>query len=273
MITSTAGKIGAVLLALLAMLAIIGPIWINHPPDHQNLTARLLPPIWAGGQSQHWLGTDTLGRDVASRLLHGGRIALLIAVLVPFLSFPIGCGLGMIAGYRGGRADALISVLLTVRLALPTALVALTAAMLIGPGLVGTIILLGLLKWERFLVVARGQARHFRQLDFLAAAKLAGIPTWRILLRDLLPNLLPGQMVIASLVAAEAILLEATLSFLGLGLAPPTPSWGSMIADGRAHIFFQPWLILLPGLSLALLILALNLLSDGLAEHQPPMPG
>lgn len=266
-------RAGMILFALLAMAAILGPFGIEHAPDRQDLSARLLPPIWAGGTSDHWLGTDTLGRDVAARLLHGGRTALWIALAVPALSLPIGCVLGMVAGYCGGRTDAAISLILTVRLALPTALIALTAAMLIGPGLAGTILLLGLLKWERFLVVARGQARQLRPLDFLAAPRLAGIPVWRILARDLLPNLLPGQMIIASLVAAEAILLEATLSFLGLGVAPPTPSWGSMIADGRGHIFFQPWLILLPGLALALLILALNLLADGLAENQPALPG
>lgn len=263
--------IGAALLLAIVLLAVFAPLIAPHDPYAQALGKRMVPPIWnARGSWAHPLGTDNLGRDYLSRLLWGGRISLLIGVSVMLISGAIGATLGLLAGYFGGRADLLITFLITTRLALPVVLVALAVVAMVSGSLVVVILVLGLLKWDRFAVVMRSATQQVRGLDYVAAAQAAGASTPRIVLREVLPNVMPQLIVVATVEAASAILLEAALSFLGLGVQPPLPSWGLMISEAKAYMFFSFWMIALPGAALATLVLAINLVGDGLRDVLAP---
>jgi len=263
--------IGGAILGLVALAALLAPWLSPHDPYAQDVTQRLIPPAWYDkGSWEHLLGTDKLGRDYLSRLLHGARVSLLIGLAAALISGLIGTTLGVLAGYFGGRVDALVSYVVTTRLALPVVLVALAMASLVGGSLKVVIVLLGLLLWDRFAIVTRSATQQLRDAEFIAAAQALGAPTHWILLRELLPNLAGALTVVATLEMAHAILLESTLSFLGLGVQPPTPSWGLMVAEGKAYMFFQPWVIVIPGVVLALLVLGINLAGDGLRDLGAP---
>lgn len=263
--------VGAGLLAFIFLLAIAAP-WISpHDPYAQDLVNRTVPPVWdALGSWAHPLGTDPLGRDYLSRVLYGSRISLLIGFSVAGISGLIGCTMGMLAGYFGGKTDMLVTFLVTTRLSMPVILVALATVAMVGGSLWIVILVLGLLKWDRFAVVMRSATQQVRSLDYVAAAQSAGASTWRILFGEILPNVMPQLIVVATLEAASAILLEAALSFLGLGVQPPLPSWGLMIAEAKSYMFFSFWLIAIPGGALAVLILAINLAGDGLHDFLAP---
>lgn len=263
--------LGVVILGLIALAALFAPWLAPHDPYAQDVTRRLIPPIWHDkGSWEHLLGTDKLGRDYLSRLLFGARVSLIIGLVTAVIAGVIGTTLGVLAGYYGGRVDAVISYLITTRLAMPVVLVALAMASLVGGSLQVVILLLGLLLWDRFAIVTRSATQQLRDAEFIAAAKALGASTPYILLRELLPNLMSALTVVATLEMAHAILLESTLSFLGLGVQPPTPSWGLMVAEGKAYMFFQPWVILIPGVVLALLVLAINLVGDGIRDLTAP---
>lgn len=264
----TAG--GAVLLIIL-LLAIFAP-WISpHDPYAQDLANRVVPPVWYDkGSWLHPFGTDQLGRDYLSRIFYGARISLLIGFSVALISGIIGTTMGMSAGYFGGKLDMAVSFMVTTRLSMPVILVALTAVAIVGGSLWVVIVVLGLLKWDRFAVVMRSATQQVRSLEYVAAAQSAGASTWRIIVSEVLPNVVPHLIVIATLEAANAILLEAALSFLGLGVQPPLPSWGLMIAEAKSYMFFSFWLIAIPGTALALLIFAINLAGDGLHQFLTP---
>lgn len=263
--------IGAGLLLVILLLAVFAP-WISlHDPYTQDLIHRTVPPAWyAKGSGLHLLGTDPLGRDYLARVLYGARISLLIGISVAVISGLIGTTMGMLAGYFGGKTDMLVTFLVTTRLSMPVILVALATVAMIGGSLWVVILVLGLLKWDRFAVVMRSATQQVRALDYVAAAQAAGASTRRILLGEVLPNVLPQLIVVATLEAASAILLEAALSFLGLGVQPPLPSWGLMISEAKAYMFFSFWLIAIPGAALALLIFAINLAGDGLHDLLAP---
>jgi peptide/nickel transport system permease protein len=262
---------GAILLTLIIALALLAPLISPHDPYAQDLSKRLIPPIWeARGQWLHPLGTDNLGRDYLSRVLWGGQISLLIGISVMVISGLIGASLGLVAGYFGGRIDLAITFIITTRLALPVVLVALAVVAMVSGSLLVVILVLGLLKWDRFAVVMRSATQQVRSLDYVAAAQAAGASTPRIILREVLPNVAPQLIVVATVEAASAILLEAALSFLGLGVQPPLPSWGLMISEAKAYMFFSFWLIAIPGTALALLVLAINLVGDGLRDVFAP---
>ncbi len=263
--------IGGVILLVIVVLAVFAPLFAPYDPYVQDLANRTVPPFWYGqGGWLHPLGTDQLGRDYLSRLIYGGRISLLIGLSVAVISGLIGTTMGMLAGYFGGKTDMAVSFLVTTRLSMPVILVALATVALVGGSLWVVIAVLGLLKWDRFAVVMRSATQQVRSLEYVAAAQAAGASTTRIVLTEVLPNVLPHLIVIATLEAASAILLEASLSFLGLGVQPPLPSWGLMISEAKAYMFFSFWLIAIPGTALALLIFAINLAGDGL--HQVFMP-
>jgi peptide/nickel transport system permease protein len=263
--------LGAVLLGLIVVAALFAPLLAPHDPYAQDVVQRLIPPVWhEKGSWMHVLGTDKLGRDYLSRLLYGARISLTIGLAAATISSLIGTTLGVLAGYFGGRVDAVISYIITTRLALPVVLVALAMASLVGGSLKVVIVLLGLLLWDRFAVVTRSVTQQLRDAEFIAAAKALGASTAYILLREILPNIMSALTVVITLEMAHAILLEATLSFLGLGVQPPLPSWGLMVAEGKAYMFFQPWVIMIPGIALALLVLAINLLGDGIRDMNAP---
>ncbi|KQP39643.1 peptide ABC transporter permease [Methylobacterium sp. Leaf106] len=263
--------IGAMILGGIVLAALAAPLIAPHDPYAQDVSRRLIPPIWnAKGTWDHILGTDKLGRDYLSRLIYGSQISLLIGIAAACISGLIGTVLGICAGYFGGKVDAVVSYVVTTRLAMPVVLVALAMASLVGGSLKVVVLVLGLLLWDRFAVVTRAATRQIRDQDFVAAARAAGFSNTRILFQEILPNIFNALIVVATLEMAHAILLEAALSFLGLGVQPPLPSWGLMIAEGKPYMFFQPWVITIPGVALLVLVLAINLLGDGLRDVTAP---
>ena len=259
--------LGAMIIGAAVLVAIFAPYLTPHDPFAQDLNQRLIPPVWMeGSQPTHLLGTDQIGRDYLSRLIYGTRISMLIGVLTVITSGVIGITLGIIGGFYGGRTDDVVMFLITCRLSIPLILVALTVVALVGSSLAVVILTLGLLLWDRFAVVARTTAMQVRNLDYIAAAQAAGASRLHILLREVLPNIANHLVVVATLEMALAILLEAALSFLGLGVPPPLPSWGLMIAEAKEYMFFSPWVIMTPGVALFVLVLGINLLGDGLRD-------
>jgi peptide/nickel transport system permease protein len=259
--------LGAVIIGAAVLVAIFAPYLTPHDPFAQDLNQRLIPPVWMeGSQPTHLLGTDQIGRDYLSRLIYGTRISMLIGVLTVITSGFIGITLGIIGGFYGGRTDDVVMFLITCRLSIPLILVALTVVALVGSSLAVVILTLGLLLWDRFAVVARTTAMQVRNLDYIGAAQAAGASHLHILLREVLPNIANHLVVVATLEMALAILLEAALSFLGLGVPPPLPSWGLMIAEAKEYMFFSPWVIMTPGVALFVLVLGINLLGDGLRD-------
>ena len=263
--------IGMTLVLVTLALALLAPLISPRDPYAQDLNKRLIPPVWyEKGTWEHILGTDPLGRDYLSRLIYGARISLLIGACVMVISGLIGTALGLAAGYFGGRVDLVISFIITARLAMPVVLVALAVVAVIGGSLPVVILTLGLLKWDRFAVVMRSATQQVRSLDYVTAAEAAGASRYRVIVGEILPNILPHLIVVATVEAGSAILIEAALSFLGLGVQPPLPSWGLMIAEAKTTMFFAFWLIALPGTALALLVLGINLAGDGLRDVLAP---
>ena len=263
--------IGVGLLCAIVALALLAPLIAPHDPYEQDLARRLIPPIWyEQGRWAHPLGTDNLGRDYLSRVIYGARISLLIGVAVMVISGLIGTTLGLLAGYFGGRVDSVVTFIITVRLAMPLVLVALAVVATIGGSLTVVVLVLGLLRWDRFAVVTRAATQQVRALEFIAAAECTGASSLRIILGEVLPNITPQLVVVATVEAAQSILFEAALSFLGLGVQPPLPSWGLMIAEAKLYMFFSFWLIAIPGTALALLVLAINMVGDGVRDVTAP---
>jgi peptide/nickel transport system permease protein len=259
--------LGLLIVGAIVLIALGAGLLAPHDPFTQDLMYRMVPPRWMdGGTPLHLLGTDQLGRDYLSRLILGARISLLIGSLTVVTSGLIGTTLGITGGYFGGRIDDAVMFAITCRLAIPLILVALTVVALVGSSLTVVVLTLGLLLWERFAVVARTTTMQVRNLDYIAAARAAGASTAHILIKEILPNILTHLIVVATLEMALAILLEAALSFLGLGVPPPLPSWGLMIAEGKDYMFFSPWVIMVPGLALFVLVFGINLLGDGLRD-------
>jgi peptide/nickel transport system permease protein len=259
--------LGAAIVSMALLVAVFAPYLTPHDPFAQDLNMRMIPPVWMdGGQAAHLLGTDQIGRDYLSRLIYGTRISMLIGVLTVITSGLIGITLGIIGGFYGGRTDDFVMFLITCRLSIPLILVALTVVALVGSSLAVVILTLGLLLWDRFAVVTRTTTMQVRNLDYIAAAQAAGASRGHILLREVLPNIANHLVVVATLEMALAILLEAALSFLGLGVPPPLPSWGLMIAEAKEYMFFSPWVIMTPGIVLFILVLGINLLGDGLRD-------
>lgn len=269
--------IGFVGVGIVVLLAIFAPLVTWHDPYAQSIIDRRLPPIWYGwfwddplATWNHPLGTDQLGRDYWSRLVYGGRISLFIGLTATLVSGLIGTTLGILAGYFGGRTDMVISFLITTRLTMPVILVALATVAIFNSSLIVVTLVLGLLLWDRFAVVTRSATMQVRSMEYVTAARSIGSSTPRILLTEILPNIAAPLIVIATIEMATAILYEAALSFLGLGVQPPLPSWGLMLAQAKDDIFFAPWMITLPGISLFALLLSINLLGDGVRDLTSP---
>ena len=263
--------IGAVIVLAAVLIALSAPLIAPHDPYYQDLLNRLVPPVWdSRGSWEHILGTDHLGRDYLSRLIYGARISLLIGVGAALISGLIGTVLGVAAGYFGGRVDMVVTFMITVRLSMPVVLVALAVVAIVGGSLQVVIMVLGFLLWDRFAVVMRSSTLQIRSMDYVAAAQAVGCSTTRILTTEIMPNVVNNLIVIATLEIAHAIILEAALSFLGLGVQPPLPSWGLMVSEGKDMMLFEPWLITIPGVALFLLVLAINLLGDGARDITAP---
>ena len=263
--------IGSTIVVLVVLIAILAPLIAPHDPYHQDLLNRLKPPVWdSRGTWEHIFGTDHLGRDYLSRLIYGSRISLLIGIGAALISGIIGTFLGVMAGYFGGRVDMVVTFLITVRLSMPVVLVALAVVAIVGGSLQVVIGVLGLLLWDRFAVVMRSSTLQIRSMDYITAARAVGCSTTRILMTEVMPNVINNLIVIATLEIAHAIILEAALSFLGLGVQPPLPSWGLMVSEGKDMMLFEPWLITIPGVALFALVLSVNLLGDGMRDVTAP---
>ena len=267
----TGFKFGVFLLLLLAFIGIFVPFFVDISPYDQDITNRLLPPVWSeGGSWKYVFGTDGNGRDYLARIIYGTRISLTIGIGAAFVGMIIGVTLGVIAGYFGGVVDQVINYILTCQLALPGILFLLTIISIVGSSVTVVILVIGVLHWTLFLVVTRAATQRIRNLDYVTAAQAIGASRLKIIFHDIIPNVLNQIIVIFTLEVGIAILSESAISFLGVGLQPPTPSWGVLIAEGKEAIFFQPWLIILPGIALFLLVISINMVGDGLRDITDP---
>jgi peptide/nickel transport system permease protein len=258
-------RVGLFIVLLAIVAAVFGPLVTPYDPAGQELARRLEPPSLS-----HPLGLDELGRDILARLLSGARISLLVGLAVVSVSATMGMLLGSVAGYFGGRIDDVISRVVDVLMAFPGILLAIALVAVLGPSLSHVVMALSVIGWVGYARVVRGQALRTRELDFVQAARALGAGPMRIVLRHVLPSALPAVVVQATLGMAGAIIAEASLSFLGLGVQPPTPSWGTMLDAGRSHLFDAPHLTVVPGVAIALLVLGFNFLGDGLRDRVDP---
>ncbi len=258
--------IGLVIIAALCIVALFAPLLAPYPFAAQDLMDSLDRPLTEG----HLLGTDMFGRDILSRLIWGARVSLEVGVMVTSVSMAIGITVGCVAGYFGGRIDQLLSNLINLVWAFPLILVALLFATVIGAGLNSVVIATGLVIWAGFARIVRGEVLSLRQREFVIAAQSLGRGNLWIICRHILPNIVGPVLVIASFTMAVAVIIEASLSFLGLGAQPPTPSWGSMLNEGRAVMYRAWWLATFPGITIAVLVLGFNLLGDGLRDVLDP---
>ncbi len=256
---------GCIVSCCLVAIALFGPALSPFDFDAQNLPLRLSLP-----SSAHWFGTDELGRDILSRVIHGTRISMLVGFSVVLFSSFVGVSIGSVAGYYGGWQDEVIMRLVDILMAFPGILLAIALVAFWGPGLEKLIFALVVVGWVGYARLVRGQILKVKELDFVKAARSLGASDFHIIFRHLIPNILQPVLVQASIGMAGAILAEASLSFLGLGVPPPLPSWGAMLNDGRSHLFDAPHLVFFPGLATMSAVLAFNFLGDGLREILNP---
>ena len=263
---------GGLLVALLFLVALAAPLLAPHDPLEQDLLSGLLPPAWVdGGDPAFLFGTDSLGRDILSRLIYGAQIAAFVALVAASLACLIGSALGLAAGFFRGWVDQLVSRLIDIWMSFPPVLLSIVLAAAVGAGLRSVILAIVVIDWTRFARVVRAETQLQRQLDYVAAAKVLGMTRRRILVAEVLPNLLP---VILTLLTAEmgiAVIVEAILSFVGLSVSTDTPTWGGLIAEGRQVIYQTPWLLALPIGCIILTVLGFNLLGDGLRASLDPV--
>jgi len=257
--------------AAFVLVALLAPWLAPHDPMRGELVERLQPPVWADeGSSKHLLGTDRLGRDILSRLIYGARVSLAVCVLVILCSGSVGSILGVVAGYLGGVTDSVLMRLVDLAMSFPVLLLALLFGVLYGPGFSNVILVISLTLWSQYARLARAETLKVKEEDFVALAKTAGCSTLTILWRHIAPNIAGSLIVLATLQVGTVIIIEASLSFLGVGVPPPTPAWGSMIADGRSYINSASWLAIIPGVAMLLTVMSVNVLGDFLAEHLNP---
>jgi peptide/nickel transport system permease protein len=258
-------RAGTLIVILAIVAALAGPVLWPYDSSSQELARRLEAPSLA-----HPLGLDELGRDILARLLQGARISLLVGIAVVSVSSTAGMLFGSIAGYFGGRIDDVISRVIDILMAFPGILLAIALVAVLGPSLVNVVIALSIIGWVGYARLVRGQALRAREFEFVQAARASGAGAARIVVRHILPTAIPAVVIQATLGMAGAIIAEAALSFLGLGVQPPTPSWGTMLDAGRAHLFDAPHLTIFPGLAIATLVLGFNFLGDGLRDRVDP---
>jgi peptide/nickel transport system permease protein len=256
---------------LFVLVAILAPLLSPADPADQSLRNRFKPPMWMeGGTAKHLLGTDRLGRDMLSRIIWGSRVSLAAGVITVLIATAFGASIGLVAGYYGGRVDAVLMRVTDATLSFPVILLALILAVTVGPSFTNVVVAIAVILWARFARVIRGQVLTLMGLDFIAQARIAGAGAWRIITRHLFPNTLNTLVVLLTLQIGYVIIVEASLSFLGAGIPPPTPAWGSMIAEGREFVTSAWWVSGLPGLAILLVVLAFNLLGDWLRDTLDP---
>ena len=250
---------------LLVLTAIVGPVFVRYNPDTADLNSLKQPPSKA-----HLLGTDSIGRDILSRLVYGSRISLSVGIIASFLSLALGIFFGLTAGYFGGRTDAVLSQFFDIFLAFPSLLLAIGIGAVMPPGLTSAMLAITLVGWAGFARLVRGITLSLKEQTYIEASRALGATPARILYRHLLPNALPLILVAGSLRVGGFILLEAALSFLGLGVQPPTPTWGSMISLNRAYINSAPWMVIFPGLAISITVISFNIVGDYLRDRLDP---
>ena len=262
---------GAAVVAFVVLLGLLADVVSPQDPLRQNLGAKLMPPgSHERGWGWHLLGTDHLGRDILSRMVHGARVSLFVAVIAVLISGTIGTAVGLLSGYRGGRVDDVLMRVTEVQLACPFILLALAVAAVLRPNLRNTVAVLAISGWVIYAKVVRSRVLSLRESEFLAAARALGATGSRLVLRHLLPNMLSTCIVLATVEAARMIILESALSFLGLGVQPPNASWGGMLRDGKLYISSAWWYTTFPGLAIMLTVLGLNMVGDSLRDLLDP---
>ena len=263
------GVISALYLVLVVAVAILAPVIAPYNPVETDVIHRLIPPVWTSGDTSHLLGTDQLGRDILSRIIHGAPVSLAIGVASVMIQSTVGMLCGLLAGYYG-RVDNVLMRIADIQLSIPFLILALAVITVLGPGLNNLILVLGITGWVSYARVIRGQVLTMREREFIEAARTIGASNARIIFRHIMPNVFAAGMVIGTLQTAAMITAEAALSYLGLGVQPPTPAWGVMVADGRDLIALAWWVATLPGLAILLTVVAINLLGDWLREVLDP---
>lgn len=263
--------VSVAIITLFVLVALLAPVLSPSDPYEQSLRLRFRPPVWEerGGWA-HPLGTDRLGRDLLARIVWGSRVSLAVGALAVLLAGTIGAAVGLVAGYYGGRVDVTLMRVTDATLSFPVILLALILAVTVGPSFTNVVIAIAVILWARYARVIRGQVLALMTLDFIAQARIAGAGAWRIITRHLLPNTLNTLVVLMTLQVGYVIIVEASLSFLGAGIPPPTPAWGSMIAEGREFVTSAWWVSFFPGLAILLVVLAFNLLGDWLRDTLDP---
>jgi peptide/nickel transport system permease protein len=264
-------QLGLAIVAATLVAAVVAPALAPADPVRNDLLARLTPPVWLpGGSWEHPLGTDTLGRDVVSRLLYGARVSLIVGFSAVVVAGVLGLALGLVAGYYGGRLDDALMRLGDVQLAFPALVLAVAVLAVVGSGLGTIVVVLGVTGWVTYARIARGEALSLRHREFVEGARALGAGDAAILWRHVLPNVLPSITVVATFSIARTIIAEASLSFLGLGLPPPAPSWGAMLDEGRNYLTTGWWLALFPGLAILAVVLGINVVGDWLRDTLDP---
>lgn len=260
------------LIVLVTFLSIFAPLFTSYGPNAQDLRNALQPPFFInGGDWAHPLGTDSFGRDIWTRILYGGRVSLSIAALSLVLGATIAVLVGISAGYFGGGLDSALMRVTDMFLALPTLIVALAIAIALGPSYINLILIVGLMIWPRTARLVRADTLLIKRQDYARYARAIGVPTWILVFRHVLPNVMPTILVMVTLEVGAVILLEASLSFLGAGIPPPNPSWGTIIADGRGLIASGWWIALFPGIVISIMVMSTNVLGDWLRDRLDPM--
>jgi ABC-type dipeptide/oligopeptide/nickel transport system permease subunit len=262
---------GAAIVLGVVLVAVFAPILAPYALDDQDLAASLAPPAWMDeGTREHLLGTDALGRDILSRLIFGARVSVAIAGVSVILAAAFGIALGLLSGYFGKVLDATIMRIADVQLSFPYLLLAIAIMGLLRPSLANLVIVLVIRSWVVYTRLIRASTMSLKRREFVVSARAVGAGDWRILFRHVAPNVIASAIVVSSFQLAELIILEASLSFLGLGVQPPTPSWGNMLGDGRAYMTTAWWLATLPGCCIILTVLGVNLLGDALRDYLDP---
>jgi peptide/nickel transport system permease protein len=272
--------IPVIILSLMIFMAIFADLaWLGFPdvrlapydPVKMSLPDRLMPPFWAeGGSTEHLLGTDKMGRDVLSRLIFGARISLSVSLLVILITSAIGTLLGIIGGYLGGRTEAFLMRITDISMAFPPILVAMLLVVSMGPSFATVVLSISLLGWAPYARLIRGETLRIREEDFIAQARIIGCSPFRIMLRHIFPNVINPLIIIMTLQVGLLIITEATLSFLGVGIPPPAPSWGNMVNDGRNLVDTAWWISTFPGIAIGLVVMSGNFLGDWLRDKMDP---
>lgn len=262
---------GVIVIGLVILMALLAPLVVTRDPITQNLALANRPPAWeARGSIQSPLGTDNFGRDIWSRIVYGARISLVIGSTAALLGAAVGVSAGLVAGFYGGKVDTVVMRIVDLNLAFPLILLALAIAAILGPSLQNLILVMALTTWMIYARVVRGVTLSIREREFILAARAVGVSNFRIMWLHILPNLMAPVLVIFTLELARVILMESALSFLGVGVPPPTPTWGRMLAEGRNLLTTAPWIATFPGIAITVTVLGVNLFGDGLRDLLDP---